>query len=183
MVWAGKWDRGPKFRFYKIVGYPVGQGKIQATLANSGFDRVSELIDYSTKSWKVDLISRCFTSLEAIAICCIPLSNYNSEEKMVWFADNSGRYTVRSGYRCLVGSRIEDVMYSDSFGIYKKIWELNLPPKIRIAIWRFTKDFIPTATNLYNRRISSSPICPSCGEAPENFMHIILDCGPAKDVS
>ncbi|KAK5834916.1 hypothetical protein PVK06_010596 [Gossypium arboreum] len=157
-------------------------GKIQATPANSRFDRVSELIDYSTKSWKVDLISKCFTPLEAIAICYIPLSVYNSEDRMVWFADNSGRYTVRSGYRCLVGSWVEDTVNTDSSGVYKKIWELNLPPKIRIIVWQITKDYIPTAVNLYNRRISSSPSYPSYSEALENFMHTLLVCGPAKDV-
>lgn len=99
---------------------------------------------------------------------------------MVWFADNFGRYTVRSGYRCLVGSRVEDAMNTDSSGVYKNIWELNLPPKIRIAVWRFTKDYIPATVNLYNRRFSSSPSCPSYGEASENFMHTLLVCGPSS---
>ncbi|XP_017617862.1 uncharacterized protein LOC108462426 [Gossypium arboreum] len=120
--------------------------------------------------------------MEVHAICCIPLSVYSSKDKMVWSVDNSGIYTVRSGYRCLVELYINDITNTNYTGIYKEIWGLNLPPKIRIAIWRFTYEYIPTAVNLYNRRISSSPICPSCGEVPENFMHTLLMCGLAKTV-
>ncbi|KAK5783714.1 hypothetical protein PVK06_038227 [Gossypium arboreum] len=145
-------------------------------------DKVSELIDQSTKTWKLDLISSRFTPLEVKTICCIPLLVYTSGDKLVWFADNSDMYTVRSGYRCLINLHINDSMDTDYTDFYKKIWGLNLSPKIRIAIWRFTKEFIPTTVNLFNRRINQSPICFSCGEVPKNFMHTLLICGLAKNV-
>ncbi|MBA0752194.1 hypothetical protein Gogos_001054 [Gossypium gossypioides] len=160
---------------------PRWAGGIQATTANNGIEKVSDLIDQSAKTWKVELIKCFFTPMEAHAICCIPLSIYTIEDKMVWCADNSGMYMVRSGYRCLVQSNINDTINTDHTIFYKQIWELDLPPKIRIAIWRFTHEYIPTAANLYNRIINSSPICPSYGEAPENFMHTLLMCGPAKN--
>ncbi|KAG8502628.1 hypothetical protein CXB51_000050 [Gossypium anomalum] len=122
-------------------------------------DKISELIDQSTKTWNLDLISNRFTPLEVKAIRCIPLSVYTSEDKLVWFADNSGMYTVRSGYRCLVNSHINDSMDTDYTDFYKKIW-----------------------VNLFNKRISHSPIYFSCGEVPENFMHTLLFYGPAKNV-
>ncbi|KAA3456989.1 reverse transcriptase [Gossypium australe] len=127
-------------------------------------------------------LGNLFTPMEAHAICCILLSIYTFEDKMVWCADNSDIYTVHSGYRCLVESNINDTTNTDYTRIYKKIWELNLLPKIKIAIWRFTYEYIPTDANLYNRRISSSPICPNYGEALENFLHTLLMCGPAKNV-
>ncbi|KAH1115289.1 hypothetical protein J1N35_008667 [Gossypium stocksii] len=72
-----------------IVGYPVRQGKTQATTANNRIDKVSELIYQSTKTWKVDSFKSPFTPME-VHVICIPLSIYTSEDKMVWRANNSG---------------------------------------------------------------------------------------------
>ncbi|KAG8483548.1 hypothetical protein CXB51_023444 [Gossypium anomalum] len=91
MVLVGGWDRDTKFLFCKLDGCPVGPGKIQATTANSGIEKVLDLIDQSAKTWKVELIKSLFTPMEAHAICCIPLSIYTIEDKMVWCANNSGR--------------------------------------------------------------------------------------------
>ncbi|KAH1073287.1 hypothetical protein J1N35_025615 [Gossypium stocksii] len=115
------------------------------------------------------------------AICCTLLSVHISEDKLVWYADNSERYTVRSGYRCLIKETTSDTTTTEFTDFYKKLWKLNLPPKIRIAIWRFSYEYIPAANNLYNRRVAPSPLCPSCGVVLETFMHTILMCGPAKD--
>ncbi|TYH22102.1 hypothetical protein ES288_A04G100300v1 [Gossypium darwinii] len=44
------------------------------------------------------------------------------------------------------------------------------------------KRFYPTAYNLYNRKIPSSPICPRCGFLPESMLHVMTVCGPVVEV-
>ncbi|MBA0783600.1 hypothetical protein Gotri_001293 [Gossypium trilobum] len=72
-----------------------GEGNL-ATTANNGIEKISDLIDQSVKTWKVKLIKGLFNRMEAHAICCIPLSIYTIEDKMVWCIDNSGMYTVET---------------------------------------------------------------------------------------
>lgn len=37
---------------------------------------------------------------------------------------------------------------------YHKLWNLKLPSKITIMVWRFDKNFLPTISNLAKRRLT-----------------------------
>ncbi|KAA3463895.1 Ribonuclease H-like superfamily protein [Gossypium australe] len=125
-----------------------------------------DLIDTNTKTWNMELIARVFNVEDAEAIKCISLSHSIDEDKLTWKGNNSGKYSVKSGYRTFNKQTDPNAIAQNRSALYKKLWALNIPSKIKIATWKFLNNFIPIAYNLYNRKISSSPICPPCGLLP-----------------
>ncbi|MBA0697772.1 hypothetical protein Goari_021298, partial [Gossypium aridum] len=80
-------------------------------LLEDGIERVADSIDHSSKSWKEGLITSTFTPDEAAAIRCFPLSKRVDVDKIVWWGENTGEYSVRRGYRTLISNQktVDDI--------------------------------------------------------------------------
>lgn len=68
----------------------------------------------------------------------------HSNDKIAWRWKHSGNFTVRSIYKILNFTGINDNKYAI-------IWTLPLPPKIRIFIWLLLNNRILTKNNLRKR--------------------------------
>ncbi|MBA0826479.1 hypothetical protein Goarm_011325 [Gossypium armourianum] len=66
--------------------------------------------------------------------------------------------------------------------IYKKLWTLSMPTKIKLMMWRALQGFISIGQTLFNRRIRNTAICPRCNAELETFLHVIADCNQVKNV-
>lgn len=142
---------------------------------------VSSLIDPMTKWWRVDLIRATFLPFEADTILKIPLSHDLPEDKIIWLGNSRGVFTVKSAYHIahnLMGSKMgEECSNGDPCKpIWRKLWHLNLPAKIKIFAWRACVNGLPTMEAIYNRGISQTKICPVCGNEAESLDHALLDC-------
>lgn len=62
-------------------------------------DRVSELINFETASWKSVVLDVLFLLHEAEAIKSIPLSSRLPNDKLIWPASLNGLFSVRSAYK------------------------------------------------------------------------------------
>ncbi|KAH9696776.1 putative reverse transcriptase/RNA-dependent DNA polymerase [Citrus sinensis] len=62
------------------------------------------------------------------------------------------------------------------------IWKLSLPEKIKIFVWKATKNLLPTAENLCKRGIVQEAHCKRCGNKVENILHVLVTCKAAKKV-
>lgn len=62
------------------------------------------------------------------------------------------------------------------------IWKLTLPEKIKIFIWKATKNLLPTAENLCKRGIVQEAHCKRCGNKVENILHTLVACKAAKKI-
>lgn len=61
--------------------------------------------------------------------------------------------------------------------LWKHIWKLQIPPKIRLFLWSLSHDALPTKTNLFHRHIILDIICPLCStDAAETTVHTFLYC-------
>ena len=59
--------------------------------------------------------------------------------------------------------------------LWKRIWQLNIPEKIRIFAWRLCMS-LPTMANLNRRGIQVDVLCPICKNEEEGVEHAILSC-------
>ena len=66
--------------------------------------------------------------------------------------------------------------------LWKKIWQLKIPPKIRIFTWKACVSVLPTMLNLRKRGVTTDGICPICGQEAEFVYHALLRCNIAKEV-
>ncbi|KAK8618037.1 hypothetical protein V6N13_115912 [Hibiscus sabdariffa] len=149
---------------------------------DSGHSLVADLIEHNLHQWKESTVRRLFSEDQALHILNMPIPSVDTPDKIIWRADRSGSYSVRSGYRLLIGategistspaSHYEDEIKS----LYRSLWSLPLPQKIKIAFWRFTKNFIPTSVNLSNRRMNINTSCTLCNLEVESVEHLFLSC-------
>ena len=66
--------------------------------------------------------------------------------------------------------------------LWKKIWHLNIPEKIKIFAWRACVNGLPTKVNLQTRGINVGVLCPGCDGVLETISHALIDCRVAKRV-
>ncbi|GMI93031.1 hypothetical protein like AT3G09510 [Hibiscus trionum] len=140
---------------------------------------VSDLIDRTNMTWKVDLVKESFSPSEAEEILCIPLSMFSQNVSLVWSGEHSGIYSVRSWYRMLLP---DSVIANSDKALFKKIWQVDCPTKMNIQCWKFLKNLVPTKLNLCTRIVTTDPTCFRCLQSPENVAHVLRNCPFADQV-
>ena len=60
--------------------------------------------------------------------------------------------------------------------VWRKIWKLHIPNKIKVFVWRALHDILPTHENLVHQRIVEDGTCELYQEANESILHVLWDC-------
>ena len=100
-----------------------------------------------------DVIISSFHRDDAEAICKIHLSHRQVSNFVVWLHKRKEVYSVRSEY--YIARRVmqkEDWIESSrgprGLQIWKKLWKLLVPNKIKVFGWRACHEILPTLVNL-----------------------------------
>nr|POE89701.1 putative ribonuclease h protein [Quercus suber] len=147
----------------------------------SGFEeaKVSELINLATRRWDTNLLGGLFHHTEVDLILSIPLSPHPVEDKVIWPFNPSGVYSVKSGSRFLANEANLSTSQANQHhheDIWKRIWSLPVPNKVRNFLWRACRDAIPVKRNLRRRKILMDDVCEHCRSAPETTCHALWEC-------
>ena len=101
--------------------------------------KVHELIDVDTESWDEQLIRETFWSIDAQRILNIPLARNMMHDFVGWHYTKSGTFLVRSCYHMeWEHQHGQKLRRTGGFGssstlpIWKTLWSLNVPAKIKI---------------------------------------------------
>ncbi|CAI9782598.1 unnamed protein product [Fraxinus pennsylvanica] len=98
-------------------------------------------------SWDYNLLADLFNEVDRGQITKIPLTAHGREDRMYWIHDKKGVYTVRSGYKLLMGnSFIHSHTAIESF--WNKFWRYKIPAKVRNLLWRALRNVLPTVDQL-----------------------------------
>ena len=175
-IWNDKWLPTPTT--YKVVSPPRGF---------DDYPMVSALIDYDTRRWRANLIKSIFLPFEAKMILNIPISYNLPEDKIIQVGNKKGVFTVKSAYyvifKMVDSSEEGESFCADPRGrLWKKVWHLNIPSKIKIFAWRACVDALPTMVNLKKRGIGENDFCHCCGRKVESIFYSIIHCEMAKRV-
>nr|POE55816.1 aspartyl protease family protein 1 [Quercus suber] len=116
----------------------------------------------------------------------LPLCTTPQRDSLVWPAEKCGQFSVKSGYKCLC----EDSQASDPVSefpevqrsLWKGIWKLNVPGKIKHFLWKSCTNSLPTKNNLLKRTIISEDVCHLCSTHPEDVMHALWGCSKVYQV-
>ena len=142
---------------------------------------VSSLIDPALKWWRADVIRVTFLPFEAYTILRILLSQSLPEDKLIWMGNSRGEFTVKSAYH-IAHSLVEGSdEASSSTGdplkpLWRRLWHLNLPAKIKIFAWRAYVNGLPSKEKMCARGINTAKECPICNKEPESIHHVLLHC-------
>ncbi|KAH9673153.1 putative reverse transcriptase/RNA-dependent DNA polymerase [Citrus sinensis] len=119
------------------------------------------------------------TSLnESLASAPVSSLMVHGQHKDVWYwmADPHGLYTIRSCYRLL-----NNYVNAPSSGIWRKIWSLEVPSKVKVFLWRAAQNVLPTTDNLIWKRVETCWLTSSLGLiGPQpsflNWLELVFSC-------
>ena len=175
-VWCDKWV--PKPSTYRVVT-PEKQSP-RVTL-------VKDLINKGCFEWDRDLVKRCFNAEDASAILGIPLSSMGRKDRLIWAACKSGKFSVKSAYELAYEEKTEQDRGdcsndSQRKRVWRCIWQLNLPYKLRHFAWKAGRNILATKDNLKQRKIVGDDECVLCGLPVETTCHLLWFCKHARGV-
>ena len=64
--------------------------------------------------------------------------------------------------------------------MWKMIWDLNVPPKIRNFMWRAVSNILPMQDNLYRRKVAVESTYEFCRQHPETKAHLLWECSQGR---
>jgi len=140
----------------------------------------------NTRIWDPGKLEGCFLPWEAELVGRILVSEGWDEDILIWPLTSDGEYGVQSTYRMLV--EVEKLALQSSSSsvqsqdVWKKIWKLQVPNKIRHFLWRAAKNSLPTKMNLKARHILVDDTCDDCGDHAESIMHCLWLCDQSRSV-
>ncbi|KAK1371603.1 hypothetical protein POM88_037695 [Heracleum sosnowskyi] len=102
--------------------------------------RVADLIDFENGSWNVDIVRGVFSDDDIGSILSHWLAKLGHHSP--WLLTN--------------GSNAEH--------LWKRLWSLNVPPKLQHFIWRACKGSLSVKERLNNRHIITDSVCQVCGD-------------------
>lgn len=139
---------------------------------------VSDLIDSDMHCWRRDLIMTTFRCEDAKAICRIPLSWRRVTDSIIWLHNRNEGYSVKSGYH--VARQVlknenwaESSRGSDVKKVWKGLWKLKVPKKIKTFGWRACDGILPTWFTLAKRKIIGDNVCLICTQCLETEIHVL----------
>ncbi|XP_065623699.1 uncharacterized protein LOC136065014 [Quercus suber] len=176
-IWEDRWMPTPST--YKVIS-PLPHNF-------DDFPMVSALIDPDTKRWNVDLVRRTFLPFEASTILNMPLSFSLPDDKMIWIGNKKGVFTVKSAYYIALSIAEPSLDGECSSGnscspLWRKMWHLNIPAKVRIFAWRCCMNALPTMQNLRIRGVNTDGYCPVCDQCLEGTSHALFCCDIPQSV-
>uniref|UniRef100_A0A803QAL9 Reverse transcriptase zinc-binding domain-containing protein n=1 Tax=Cannabis sativa TaxID=3483 RepID=A0A803QAL9_CANSA len=100
------------------------------------------------------------------------------EDQWCWHYNSNGCYTVKSGYAVALDLANERNGRSsvNQSSWWNGLWNLKIPQKVKIFLWRMYHRALPTNSQLIKRKIPVQPICHRCGEATETPKHALVFC-------
>ncbi|KAK8629910.1 hypothetical protein V6N13_078727 [Hibiscus sabdariffa] len=152
---------------------------------------VSRLILPDERRWNLGKLESLFSTEEVEAIISVPIGGEDTKDELIWSGSRNGQYSVKSGYYILSVNDIEEEVPGHSEDtlrnrpLWKSLWKLKVPPKIRAFLWKLCHNILPTRgvlSNQFHGAFSSSPACSRCGENFECSEHCLFFCPFAQAV-
>ena len=147
--------------------------------------KVSSLMDHSSKKWNKELVRICFGPADAECILNIALSHNQILDCVSWPLTKTGTYIVKLAYILAKSGEVHLKASATGKGEssdqlcnakeWKRLWSIKAPPKMRIVLWRFAHNCLPTGQQLRLRNITSYDLCCHCGRY-ESIEHAFLTC-------
>ena len=146
---------------------------------------VSQLIRDGSREWNEEILERFFHRNDIDEILKIKLPGGNYEDAVAWHYEKTGCFSVRSAYRLSMDWKEIGTTTSPSSNtngermVWKKLWALQLPPKVKVFAWKLAHNGLATQSNKVAHRMAKQSTCLICGRE-EDGHHAVLMCPHAR---
>lgn len=151
---------------------------------------VDELIDPYTGQWDEQLVRQTFWPQDVGQILSIPI-HVDMDDVIAWHYDTRGIFSVRSAYKVQRAheKRISKRGTSSSSSgteldnsMWKKLWKLNCPGKMKHHLWRMAHNSLAIMKELVRRGMVLDTKCVLCNRYDEDGAHLFFKCKCARYV-
>jgi hypothetical protein len=189
LVW--RVGTGENVNIWNDPWMPVGFTRRPITpRGNSILTKVVELIDPGTGWWDEQLVNDLFWPEDAATILATQVDE-NLEDWPTWHFDSKGLFSVKSAYKLAVQIREKEkcrdasgsslnTSHADTLQ-WEKIWNMEVPNKIKMFVWRLAHNSLPVRCNIRRRGMESDNLCPMCNRFDEDCGHLFLKCKGVKE--
>ena len=179
---------GEHVRIWEDPWIPNGTTRRPRTARGSVLiDKVSDLFDPYTENWDEELVKDLFCEEDVKEILAIPLRS-GMDDQPAWHLDPRGVFLVKSAYH--LGTSIRDASKNrDASSLtttpsyskkWNRFWTLDLPPKVRMFLWRLSHNSLPLRMNVKRKQVELDTRCPICMRLDEDGGHLFLKCKLVK---
>lgn len=138
-------------------------------------ERICQFFRPNSKDWDVHKVQQNFHDGDIQLILQTRIPQSNIRDRIAWMGSCNGEYTVKSGYRYWASQSTSTASVNVSKG-WNKIWQVQLPHKVRTFLWRFCKNTIPVRYLLRSKGVVMSISCPMCDVDIEHMRHLFCEC-------
>lgn len=183
----GRWVIGDGSRIDVKADLWMHNGQRAVLKTNSSISIVAELIDQSNQRWDMGKIRENFELRDAVPVLQTPISMFPRPDVLIWPYTKDGGYSVKSRYAEIKKKEMNfldcpSTSDNSSQGLWKRIWSIKVPQKIKMFMWKISHNILPVKENLWRRRIARSGNCPICNEEAESAEHALLYCAWTRPV-
>jgi hypothetical protein len=144
-----------------------------------------------SRNVRYNIVSIYNTLIFSFFINLLPHQNfYGSSLHNCWPFTRHGTYTVRSCYNLVRTAKFFQER-SKAGGLnsgwvaneklWKALWKITAPGKMKIHVWRFVHDCLPSGVQLRKHQVPETGPCIFCGRM-ESSAHALLTCQFARVV-
>ncbi|KAF7827258.1 uncharacterized protein G2W53_018422 [Senna tora] len=130
--------------------------------------------------WNREQISNLFPAHISKCILGIPLSRTPVQDSWYWTQTPNGSYSVKTGYKVLRKTGQDPTASPDYFSnfseMWNRIWKAQMPSKIKLFLWRASREVLPVRSSLLRRGIDVVDECPLGCSEEESVLHALVGC-------
>ncbi|KAI9165826.1 hypothetical protein LWI28_021207 [Acer negundo] len=146
--------------------------KIYSLPKLDGNAKVNQLIS-SFGGWDIHIIKGNFFKKETNQILKILIVGINRCDSQLWHYNEDGQYSVKSGY--WLGHSLENIMgpsnTTPQTSWWNTFWNVKIPTKVKMFIWKVYQDWIPTKINIGWRGVQTNGVCEAYKNSADDTLH------------
>ncbi|KAF5442204.1 hypothetical protein F2P56_034891 [Juglans regia] len=170
LLWTEKW----------IPGHRALEQEGFAVFETNRNDVVACLVDELIGWWDMDKIRSLFNPNVIIDLLKIVLGPGTVADRWIWEHERNGQFSIKTCYHFIVdkmrGVQAESSNMQGQQGLWKALWKMAVPNKIKIFAWRACKDGLPTNENLMKKQVVTEVHCDVCFHPLEDLNHAVISC-------
>ncbi|KAL0453322.1 UNVERIFIED_CONTAM: LINE-1 retrotransposable element O protein [Sesamum latifolium] len=140
----------------KYLGLPAFVGRSKREV----FQFIKDKVWSRLQSWRCQMLSQ----VDVEVILGIAKAA-GSPDQLRWHYEKHGCYSVRSAYRLIIDGAVPLLQLGPAgLKSYKSegwgfVWNVAVPPKVKLFAWHVCRDALPTSSNLVRRGVQLEGVC------------------------
>lgn len=148
--------------------------------------KVKDLIENHSGDWNMHFIDNLFDHCDVQAIIRVPILDVSRDDIRIWAHTSGGMYQVRSAYKLILKKFTNYDMLRVN-GDWRLIWDLDIPPRVKVFLWRLCRDCLPTKVKHHSGGLIALPfvryVSLTWRLLSIRFFHALSMKGSGRDLS